>query len=193
MNETAKIINDIVKSGNHDQYEILVERFSNLVFGTCVSILGSREDAADITQETFVKAYRILGDLRDAEKFPIWLKRIAVGMCKNLLRANSRRTNRLHNFAEKDCQHAPTEPDSIVSGREENDIVRRCISALPERYRTVIVLKYLEGLRYADIASFNGISERATKAIACEAKKLLLARLKKKGVINTTVLQTLIA
>ncbi len=193
MNETAKLINDIVRNGGREKYEILVERFSNYVFGTCISILGSREDAADITQEAFVKAYRILGDLRDPEKFPLWLRRIAVGMCKNLLRANSRRTNRLHDFAEKDRPNTPTGPDTIVSGREENDIVRRCISALPERYRTVIILKYLEGLRYADIASFLGISERAAKAIACEAKKLLLARLKKEGVINATVLQTLIA
>ncbi len=191
MNDDATIIRSIVKKGNRRAYGELVEKYSSLVFSTCLSILGNREDAADITQDAFVKAYEILSDLREPEKYSLWLRRIAVGLSKNLLRSNSRRTNRLHALADRKPENTEprAEPSAVVSAREQSDIVRRHICALPERYRTVIVLKYLEELRYADIASFLDLSLRTVKLLAFEAKRLLMARLKKEGLVNVPLLR----
>lgn len=191
MNDDATIVRRIVEKDDSSAYGDLVEKYSNLVFGTCLGILGNREDAADIAQEAFVKAYRILSDLRSPEKFSLWLRRIAIGLSKNLIRSNSRRSNHLRKLAdrESDAAESAVEPSLVLSAREQDGIVRRHIFSLPERYRTVIVLKYLEGLRNADIASFLDLSERTVKTIAFEAKRLLLARLKKEGVLGVSILR----
>lgn len=190
MNYDAKIIGEIIENGQRSAYGELVEKYSNFVFSTCLSILGNREDAADITQEAFVKAYEILGDLRDRTKYALWLKRIAVGMSKNLLRANSRHTAHVQTLAESGSEIDAAEAVGKASTREQAEIVREHIAALPERYRTVIILKYLEGLKYRDIAAFLELSERTVKAAAHEAKKLLLKRLKKQGILNAIMLQS---
>jgi len=193
VNNDAKIIKDIIQNGRRTEYGELVEKYSNFVFSTCLSILGNREDAADIAQEAFVKAYEILGDLRDPSKYALWLKRIAAGMSKNLLRANSRQKAHVQTFAESgsDIDMIDTaEAIGKASKREQTEIVREHIAALPERYRTVIILKYLEGLKYRDIAAFLELSERTVKAASYEAKKLLLKRLKKQGVLDASLLQS---
>ena len=190
MNYDAKIIGEIIDKGQRSLYGELVEKYSNLVFSACMSVLGNREDAADIAQEAFVRAYEILGDLRDRSKYALWLKRIAVGMSKNLLRANSRHTAHVQTLAESAVALDTAEAVGKVGEREQHEIVREHIAALPERYRMVIVLKYLEGLRYRDIAAFLELSERTVKTAAHEAKQLLLRRLRKRGVLDASLLQS---
>jgi RNA polymerase sigma-70 factor (ECF subfamily) len=190
--DVTNLIARIVEKGDSEAYGEIVTGFSNAAFAVAVSILGNREDARDITQDAFVMAYEMLPDLRDRSKFAVWLKRIVSGLSRNLLRDRKRRVAAHAASAEKAALFVR---DALVHAeqREEDEIVYSHIQALPERHRTVIIMKYIEDMRYGDIAAFLEISPRTAKSLAFEAKHLLLVHLAKQGITAPTMLQARIA
>lgn len=173
--EVADIVCRILEEGDAVAYGELVERFADPAFCVAYSILGNREDARDIVQDAFVTAYEMLPALRDRAKFAAWLKRIVAGLSKNFLR-----DNKCHAAIHARLGHTlPSVPDpaALAASDEQEEAVYAHIMALPERGRAIIIMKYLEGMRYDEIASFLETSVRSVKALAHEAKRLLLARL----------------
>lgn len=179
--DVTTIIGSVVEKGDTEAYGQLVQQYSDAAFAVALSVLGNREDARDITQDAFVMAYRMLPDLREASKFGCWLRRIVSGLAKNFLRDRQRRTTAQAAAWRHDVDAAEG-PLAQAAGREEEEAVYLHIQALPERHRTVIIMKYLEEMRYEEIASFLDMSERTVKMLSFEAKRLLLARLKKDGI-----------
>ncbi|RKY26393.1 MAG: hypothetical protein DRP79_04925 [Planctomycetota bacterium] len=186
--DVTGIIRRIAEKGDTEAYGELVKKYSDAAFAVALSILGNREDARDMTQDAFVMAYEMLPDLRDPGKFGCWLKRIVSGLSKNFLRDRQRRVA-AHTAAVQHAAEVVQGPLAHVAEREEDTVVYRQIQALPERHRTVIIMKYLEGMRYDDIASFLDISVRSVKALSMEAKRLLLVRLKKQGIAAPALLR----
>jgi len=186
--DIAGLIRRIVEDGETAVYREVVDRFAEQAFGVAFSILGNREDARDITQDAFVKAYRALPSLRERSKFAPWLKRIVADLSKNSLR-DGRRRRAAHTAAVQHAAEATEGPLARVEERETDDAVYGHIQALPERHRTVIIMKFLEGMRYEEIASFLGISPRSAKTLSLEAKRLLLVRLKKQGIATPATLR----
>jgi len=174
----ANAIKRIVEKGDALAYSELVDRFAGSAFGVAFAILGNREDACDITQDALVMAYKMLPALRDRSKFGAWLKRIVAGLSKNFLRDSKRRLAASAAAAQHD-NDAAEEPIARMEVREQNKAVYSQILSLPERHRTVIIMKYLEGMHYQDIASFLEIGLRSVKTLASEAKRLLLARMER--------------
>ena len=179
--DVTDVIRRIVEEGDTPAYRDVVDRYAESAFGVAFSILGNREDARDIAQDSFVMAYEMLPALRDRSKFGCWLRRIVAGLSKNLLRDKKRRVA-AHTTAVRNAAEAAGGPPAQAVEREREETVYRHIQALPERHRTVIIMKYLEGMRYQDIASFLEMSVRLVKVLSFEAKRLLLARLGRQGV-----------
>jgi len=185
--DLTALIARVVEKGDTKAYGEIVNRFSDAAFAVALSILGNHEDARDITQDSFVMAFEMLPDLRDRAKFVCWLKRIVSGLSKNLLRDRKRRVAAHNASAEHLVQFAP-DASARAQEREQNEVVYAHIQSLPERHRTVIIMKYLEDMRYEDIASFLELSIRSVKNLSFEAKRLLLARLARAGITAPALL-----
>ena len=136
-------------TGNAQAFEPLVRYYQNAAFATALGYVRSRVEAEDIVQDAFIVAYCRLGQLRDRKRFGGWLMHIVANRCKDWLRTRSRTRTQPLESAETALENA-----SVV---EHADHMRRldlqeAIDQLPEHYRSVVLMHYLSGLSYREIA-----------------------------------------
>jgi RNA polymerase sigma-70 factor (ECF subfamily) len=155
-------------------FEELVEKYEKKIFNLILRQIGDRDEAADLTQDTFVNAYRAFGTFRGECKISTWLCQIAMNHCKNRFRQRDRRRE-----MEGPSLDAPagTEPDAspleipdwdqsphrVVEARELQRMIQQAIEGLAPEYRTVIVLCDLQGHSYQEIATITGLTLEAVK------------------------------
>src|SRR5919202_1917813 len=123
-------------------------------------IARARAGAEDLTQETFVRAYRHLGALREEEKFSTWLFSIAKNVAREHLRSAERRTSKVELDDESVLElrdERPT-PAGALLDKELNSVVRRALAGLDEDKRTVFALKVFQQRSYEEIAEITGFS-----------------------------------
>jgi RNA polymerase sigma-70 factor (ECF subfamily) len=140
-------------------FEELLGRYKRAVFAYARATIGSAPDAEEVTQDVFVKVFRAAHRFDDRYSFKTWLYTIVSNTCKNKLRSRRHKTMSL------DIEDSPlvvvsNEADPLDAYEREVEIaaVREAIGALPPRYREVLCLRYIEGLRYAEIAETLGLS-----------------------------------
>src|SRR5271155_5598196 len=115
-----------------------------------VSILAyqkirNRTDAEDLVQESFVRAYRAIESLREGDKFPGWLYRITLKICLDHMRKTNRRDPTVPLDEETHAGAAPDSPAvSELEAREERSKVAQAISRLPDKYRLVVMLRFID-------------------------------------------------
>jgi RNA polymerase sigma-70 factor (ECF subfamily) len=165
-------------SGNKDAFGELVMRYQGVVYGLAYHLVGNFEDARDLAQEAFVRAYTRLSDLRDKTKFASWLKRVTFSVCLNWLKAQGRRefvllgdkANKEDVYKIPDSAPSPAEQ---VEAAELRETVLKAVNNLPETYRLPLTLFHLDGLSYRKVAEFLDISVSAVKWRLHQARKLL--------------------
>jgi len=152
-------IRDVLK-GDQEAFGEIVELFKDKVFQLCYRMLGNRHEAEDIAQEAFVRAYVNIHSFNQSRKFSTWLYRIATNLCIDRIRkkkpdyfldAELAGTEGLTMYSQ--IASEGKSPDSEVETMELQEIVQREILRLPDKYRVVIVLRYIDDL------SLNEISE----------------------------------
>ena len=168
------------KNGDDSAFEDLVRRYDRNVFRIAQHITQNREDAEDVVQDAFLKAYSNLEQFQGQSKFYTWLVRIAVN--EALMKLRRRRPERMVSLDEEvktEEDSLPREvadwspnPEQQYNQAELRDILTRTIQGLPASFRTVFVLRDVEGLSTEETAEAVGISVPATKS------RLLRARLK---------------
>lgn len=166
---------EAVKAGDRNRFAELVERHERMVYGIAWSYLGDAELCHDAAQETFIKAFRYIGALRDAERFPAWLSRIARNVSATLLR---RRRADLAN--RRRWQAEQPDPVSAPSGGEDENLkemLGRTLAELPPQHRECLVLFYLENKSIHEVAATLGLSESAVKTRLHRARGALRGRL----------------
>ena len=152
-----------VQAGDQSAYAVLVERYSDYVFTIAVRIIGDEDDAADIAQEAFVRAYKAIGRFRGDSKFSSWLYRIAANRALTHLKRKKRRPQTvdidLGAYIEADAlvSGSRDDPGQHVLDQEFRRAIRGAVSKLPVQYRTVITLFYLEEKSYNEVAEMLGI------------------------------------
>ena len=134
-------------AGNAQAFEPLVRHYQNAAFATALRYVRSRVDAQDIVQDAFVSAYCRLGQLRDRERFGGWLMHIVANRCKDWLR-DRRRTQPLDS-AETTLENAAATEHADQMRRLE---LQEAVDLLPEHYRSAVLMHYLSGLSYREIA-----------------------------------------
>ncbi len=162
------------QQGDTVAYGELVRRYQGGVFGACFRVLHNRQDAEDMTQETFVRAFGKLNTFDITRPFGAWVRRVAVNVCLNS-RAG-RQVEQVPLADEWDSSGAPT-PERILMQRERADNLQRAIAALPPHYRAVIELRHLQGLSYDDIAATLDLPVNTAKSHLYRARKLLAERI----------------
>jgi len=171
-------------------FDELLDRHEKAVFNLIYRLVGDYEEAADLTQETFVAAYRSFHAFRGESEVFTWICQIAVNKCKNKFKERTRR--RRFEFLVRDLKQEDgetVEDDSGMSGVEERtpftelekkelqEKIMVAISGLPDDYRLVVVLRDLQGLSYQEIADMVGISLDALKSRLHRGRTLLRQKL----------------
>ena len=177
-----------VRNGDPDAYEELVLANQKQVYHLALKMLGNEQDALDVAQEAFLKAYRSLDGFRADSKFSVWLYRLTSNLCIDFLRSRNRRPTVSLSVEDEDGEEKElTIPDERFSPQEELErkelrrAVRKGLAALPEEYREILLLRELSGLSYTEIAQTLQIEEGTVKSRIFRARKKLCAILLKDG------------
>jgi RNA polymerase sigma-70 factor, ECF subfamily len=155
------------------EFETRLVESSTLAFRVAYSVLRQREDAEDVAQEAFAKAYRSFQQLRDRDRFRAWLVRMTWRLALDKQRANRRRSAR-ETLVEAD--RPPTTTESLVS-RERAKQLWHAIDELPEKLRLVIVLAGIEGHDIREVAALLAVPDGTVKSRLFLARKQLKERL----------------
>ena len=144
-------------AGRTDAFGQLVVRYQDRLYNTLVKMLGSADDARDVSQDAFVHAFQKLGTFRGKSAFYSWLFRIAINAAvseKRKVRRKSASIDAMREQAgiEPIDSHPTATPSHALELSERQSMVRTALAELPEDYRTVLVLKEIEGLKYEEIA-----------------------------------------
>jgi RNA polymerase sigma-70 factor (ECF subfamily) len=140
------------------------------------AILGCRDEAEDVAQETFVKAYRAVGTYRLRYPYVAWLRRIAVNAAISQLRRR-RRSRRVEEIDAMENPGPATHPVEHVAAAERGASVRRAVEGLPLKQRLAVTLFHLEDMSLADAADAMGCSVGAVKSHLHRARETLALRL----------------
>ena len=161
------------------EFETRLVESSTLAFRVAFSVLRQREDAEDVAQEAFAKAYRSFEQLRDRERFRAWLVRMTWRLALDRQRANRRRLAREGlEIVEASLQTRldPTTADVVVA-KERAEQLWRAIDSLPEKLRLVIVLAGIEGHDVREVAALLDVPDGTVKSRLFLARKQLKERL----------------
>lgn len=166
----------------------LVRRWEEPIQRLCARMTGDVHRAEDLSQEAFSRVFSRRRDFEPSGKFSTWLWRIALNLCLDELRRRSRRSEVALNTDEagvdpgsatyREPVAAGQGPDESLASLERAEIMRRAVTSLPEHYRSVVVLRHYEGLKFAEIADVLGIPEGTVKSRMAEALTQLGARIR---------------
>lgn len=158
-------------AGRQEAFAGLVRRHQDAVYNLAVRWVFDRDDAADLAQETFVRAYRKLRTYDPGYAFRNWLLTICANLAKNRFRSDDRRRRAQETHAEL-YPRASDPPDA------RQDSLSETLGELPENLRVPLVLKHVEGLSYEEVSSVLGIGVSAAKMRVKRARDELVRRLR---------------
>jgi RNA polymerase sigma-70 factor, ECF subfamily len=160
-------------AGRRDAFDVIVQRNQRQVYQLCYRFVGNHEDASDLAQDVFVRAYRGLAGFKGQSALATWLYRIAVNVCLN--RASVKAPKLAALTAANHVDHRVERPDTALIRGERAAEVRAAIARLPDKQRAALILRVYHDLRHDEIAGILGSSVGAVKANFFHA----LANLKK--------------
>ena len=146
---------DALRAGDRQAFALLVERETRSVYRACLRILGRTHDAEDVTQESFVAAFRAIGGFRGEGSPRAWLLRIATRQAFRRL-AQRRPTTDIDSVPEPLIADRSAEPTRVLIAGEERAALRDALAELPESYREVVALRFFADLSLAEIAETTG-------------------------------------
>jgi RNA polymerase sigma-70 factor, ECF subfamily len=159
----------LARDGDSDAFRALVERHSRAVYRLAHRMTGSPQDAEDVVQDTFLKAYRQLGRFESRANFSTWLHRIAVNCSIDLIRARAHREAR---YDAPDLEHCGVEdslsagqlsPERLMLSSEVQERVNQGLSSLSRMERAAFVLRHFEGHSIDEISRALNLKTNATK------------------------------
>lgn len=170
MNQSDPELVEAVLKGHIDAYGVLVRRYQNAYFRFATRMLGSRDDADDALQSTFVRAYRALASCRDPERFGAWLYQILVNECRTFAARRDRRERLLVRDQTELASADADEPTQVSAELEE---IQRALQQLDEDHREAFLLKHVEDLSYDEMSELTGASVSALKMRVLRARERL--------------------
>jgi RNA polymerase sigma-70 factor (ECF subfamily) len=175
--------------GDSDSFNELILRWERPIYVLAYRTIGREEDARDVCQETFLRAFRALPGFRGQAKFSSWLYRIALNLCRDWMR-RERRAPVLQFPEDVDPieQAVAAEPsesiEDLVARKDLTRVVERVMARLPEEQRTAIVLKEYHGLTFQEIADIVGCPLSTVKTRLYQGLTVLRRELAKEGAVG---------
>jgi RNA polymerase sigma-70 factor (ECF subfamily) len=175
--------------GDMESFNQLVLRWERPIYALAYRVIGREEDARDVCQETFLRAFRSIQGFRGQAKFSSWLYRIALNLCRDWIRRERRsptvQTPEGVDVIELAAEQGPSESiEDLVSRRDVGRLVASAMSALSEDQRTAIILKEYQGLTFQEIADLLGCPLSTVKTRLYQGLTVLRRELEKQGVVD---------
>jgi RNA polymerase sigma-70 factor (ECF subfamily) len=173
-------------SGDADSFNELVLRWERPIYALAYRTIGREEEARDVCQETFLRAYRALPGFRGQAKFSSWLYRIALNLCRDWIRRQRRApVSQMPEDAdamELASEAGPAESiEDLVARRELSAIVEKAMAELSEEQRTAIILKEYHGMTFQEIADLQGCPLSTVKTRLYQGLSQLRRHLERNG------------
>lgn len=172
--------NEIIRSilnGHTDDFTFLVKAHEAAVFRIVMGFVHHKEDAEDITQEVFVKAFQSLDSFAGRSSFSTWLYRIAIHTSLNELKKRKRK--RIWSMA-LDLLQFPSgnkDPEQELTGKSEQELIRKAIDTLPGKQRMAFILSRYEELTQREVAQIMELSDGAVEQLLIRARENLKKKL----------------
>jgi RNA polymerase sigma-70 factor (ECF subfamily) len=171
--------------------EVLIRRYQNYVYRLCYLVMRTEQDAEDMTQETFIRAFRALPrfEIRKGTSFEAWLYRIAVNACRSRMRRKWYQVLPWPEPAPAMVAKPHEQPERLMMQVEHRDQILEAIDSLGEKHRLVVILRYYAGLSNEEIARTLGIPSGTVRSRLHIARQRLRERLAdlEEGKENLTV------
>jgi RNA polymerase sigma-70 factor, ECF subfamily len=186
----------VQREGDERAFALLVRRWQERIQRLCVRMVGDVHRGEDLAQEAFMRLYARRRSYRGEGKLSSYLWRIALNVCYDEQRRMSQqRENHAGSYeedftAESEPGASHDTPEAAAGKKEQAELVRMVLGRLPERHRTVLILRHYEGLKFCEIAEVIGIAEGTVKSRLAEALnrlgRLLQVALKEKTTVGVT-------
>ena len=182
MADEEKLVRKAQK-GDVEAFEKIISDYRSLVFNVSYRFSGNAEDAADMSQEIFIKLFKNINSFRFQSKLSTWIYKIATNTCLDIVKKKKRDLAAFSldsdmededgkSFSSEVADSAPT-PDVVAERNEMTNAVNRAISMLPDDYRFAIILRDIQGLSYDDIAEVVDCSVGTVKSRISRGRKNL--------------------
>ena len=185
--EESRIVQKVLR-GDVNAFEKLVLEYEKSVYNIALRMTGNSEDASDMTQEAFIKAYNSLQSFRGDSKFSVWLYRIATNVCLDFLRSRSRKPTVSLSVEDNEGEEVQLNvadesqsPELLLDRQMTRESVRRGLETLSPEYRQILLLREIQGLSYDEISQALGLDVGTVKSRIFRARKKLCAFLLQDG------------
>ena len=185
--EESRIVQKVLR-GDVNAFETLVLAYEKNVYNIALRMTGNSEDASDMTQEAFIKAYNSLHSFRGDSKFSVWIYRIATNVCLDFLRSKSRRPSVSLSVEDNDGDEVQLDvadesqsPELLLDRQMTRESVRRGLETLTPEYRQILLLREIQGLSYDEISQALGLEVGTVKSRIFRARKKLCTFLLQDG------------
>ncbi|MGI9549596.1 MAG: RNA polymerase sigma factor [Aurantibacter sp.] len=177
-----------ILNGDDTAFAVLVNRYKNMVFTLAMQMLKNREEAEEISQDTFIKIFKSLDKFKGDSKFSTWVYRIAYNSCLDRIKTYKRQyaTVGIDEFTENQVKTLETAFDLMERSDREKS-VKECLHRLPEDDCVLITLFYYEELSLEEISKVIGIDPNNVKVKLFRARKRLATILKER--MEPTILE----
>jgi RNA polymerase sigma-70 factor, ECF subfamily len=190
MGRTDEELVEACLAGEESAFDVLVARWEKRIRGAIFRLLGSEDDARDLCQEAFLKAYKSLHSFKREARFSSWLYQIALNLCRDRMRRRRGRTmvslDELEEGGTALVGRGPTALD-LVEEKDVSRLVARAVSSLPDEQREVIILKEYQGLTFLEIAQTLDVPISTVKTRLYRGLDQLRSRLERQGLRGTTL------
>ena len=186
VSEEAAFVGEL-QAGLPEAFAYLLTVFQHPVFNLVSHIIESQADAPDVLQEVFIKVFKGIGSFNGASSLKTWIYRIAVHEASNHRRGWIRRHGRESfsvddpdspsSVAAAEAAASDRDPYQVLEQAEREEVVKRALASLASPYRTVVVLREIEGLAYDEIAQVLGLADGTVKSRLLRGRELLRRKL----------------
>ena len=186
--EEENILIAKTREGDNASFEKLVLENQTKVYNLALRMVGNEQDAFDMSQEAFIKAYNSLAFFRGESRFSVWLYRLVTNVCLDFLRSEGRKSHSSLTYLNEDDEDKELEipddrfsPETLTEKKELRAAVNRGLMSLPKEYRAILLLREIDGLSYDEIAEALALEEGTVKSRIFRARKKLCAVLSADG------------
>jgi RNA polymerase sigma-70 factor (ECF subfamily) len=186
MTKTDEELVSLSMSGDADSFNQLVLRWERPIYALAYRVIGREEEARDVVQETFLRAFRGIRNFRGQAKFSSWIYRIALNLCRDWIRRERRamiaQPPEGVDLIELAAEQEPAESiEDLVARHDMSHVVARLMARLPDEQRTAIILKEYHGMTFQEIADLQGVPLSTVKTRLYQGLTVLRRHLQQEG------------
>lgn len=179
MNTNDQILINQILAGDTNAFTQLVNRYKDLVFTLALRMLKNREEAEEVSQDTFIKTYKSLDKFKGDSKFSTWIYKVAYNSCLDRIKKNKKYLNdvEINEFTEHQVKIVDNAFDALVE-EERNQLIQDCLHLLPSEDSFLLTLYYFEEQTLDEIANIVGLTANNVKVKIFRSRKKLASILK---------------